>query len=77
MHAIESNCSFLKIFCRIRIIVSTLCVDLNLLMIYTYYMPHKRTVPKQNAARDLLADIATGTIAALLLIFFALLIPTA
>jgi len=40
-------------------------------------MPHKRTVPKQNAARDLLADIATGTIAALLLIFFALLIPTA
>ncbi|WP_299433393.1 hypothetical protein [uncultured Meiothermus sp.] len=39
-------------------------------------MALKRTTPNTKAARDLLVDIATGAIAALLLVVFALLVPS-
>ncbi|GEM83289.1 hypothetical protein [Meiothermus hypogaeus] len=39
-------------------------------------MALKRTTPNKKAASDLLMDIATGAIAALLLVIFALLVPT-
>lgn len=53
-----------------------LCLDLTKLMLYTYSMALKRTTPNNKAASDLLMDIATGAIAALLLVVFALMVPT-
>ncbi len=44
-------------------------------MLYTYFMALKRIIPNKKAARDLLMDIATGAIAALLLVVFALMVP--
>jgi hypothetical protein len=38
-------------------------------------MAIKRTTPNKDAARDLLMDIATGAIVALLLVVSALLMP--
>lgn len=46
-------------------------------MLYTYSMALKRVTTNRAAARDLLMDIATGAIAAGLLIIFAMLAPTA
>jgi hypothetical protein len=39
-------------------------------------MALKRTSLNKKAARDLLIDIATGVVAALLLVVFALLVPS-
>ncbi|WP_281172016.1 hypothetical protein [Meiothermus cerbereus] len=38
-------------------------------------MSLKRTPSKKNAARELLLDIATGAVAALLLVLFARMVP--
>jgi len=44
-------------------------------MLYTYSMSIKRTSHKKGLAKELLLDIATGVVAALLLVWFVRLAP--